>query len=63
MSSQQAFPVISDMHIIDKKIIHDEVHKVFSNDLPVLLNDDEISSKNIARRKHYSNITSNMSPL
>jgi len=43
MSAQQAFPVISDTHIIDKKIILDEVHRVFSEELPPLFNVNEIS--------------------
>jgi len=43
MSSQQAFPVISDTHIIDNKLIFDAIHKVFSEELPYLLNDNEIS--------------------
>jgi len=43
MSSQQAFPVISDTHIIDKQIILDEVHKAFTDELPNLFNDNEIS--------------------
>ena len=43
MSSQQAFPVISDAHIIDKKNSLDALYKVFSEELPDLFNVNEIS--------------------
>lgn len=42
MSSKQAYPVISTAHIIDNKIISDEVHRIFSKEFPGLLDTNNL---------------------